>query len=68
MTRVERFGGAHTERKLDAVAGYLRACVAVMKKQRFKLADVDGFAGSGAPQLAVIHGFAGGHSSVITSV
>lgn len=48
MARVQRFGGTHTQKKLDAVAGYLQAYVTVMKKQRFNLNYVDGFAGSGA--------------------
>ena len=50
MARVQRFGGDHTERKLDAVQRYLKAYVTVMKKQRFTLNYVDGFAGSGASQ------------------
>lgn len=50
MRRVQRFGGSHTERKLEAVASYLQAYVTVMKKQRFRLSYVDGFAGSGASQ------------------
>lgn len=52
MARVQRFGGAHTQQKLNAVAAYLQAYVTVMKKQRFKLSYVDGFAGSGASQAA----------------
>ena len=50
MTRIQRFGGVHTQQKLDAVAAYLQAYVTVMQKQRFKLSYVDGFAGSGASQ------------------
>jgi three-Cys-motif partner protein len=50
MSRVQRFGGSHTERKLEAVTNYLQAYVTVMKKQRFTLTYVDGFAGSGASQ------------------
>jgi three-Cys-motif partner protein len=50
MTRVQRFGGVHTQQKLDAVASYLQAYVTVMQKQCFKLSYVDGFAGSGASQ------------------
>jgi three-Cys-motif partner protein len=46
--RVQAFGGEHTRRKLDVVAGYLAAYVTVMKKQDFRLHYVDGFAGSGA--------------------
>jgi three-Cys-motif partner protein len=45
--RVQAFGGEHTRRKLDVVAKYLVAYVAVMKKQDFRLIYVDGFAGSG---------------------
>jgi len=52
MPRVQRFGGAHTQKKLDTVARYLQAYVTVMKKQRFNLSYVDGFAGSGASQAA----------------
>lgn len=48
MARVQRFGGTHTQQKLEAVAAYLQAYVTVMKKQRFKLSYVDAFAGSGA--------------------
>lgn len=50
MTRVQRFGGVHTQQKLDTVAAYLQAYVTVMQKQRFQLSYVDGFAGSGASQ------------------
>ena len=50
MVRVQRFGGVHTGRKLVAVERYLEAYVTVMKKQRFTLNYVDGFAGSGASQ------------------
>lgn len=50
MARIQRFGGDHTERKLDAVQRYLEAYVTVMKKQSFTLNYVDGFAGSGASQ------------------
>lgn len=46
--RVQPFGGEHTRRKLDVVAKYLVAYVTVMKKQKFQLFYVDGFAGSGA--------------------
>ena len=44
------FGGGHTRRKLDVVAKYLAAYVTVMKKQKFRLFYVDGFAGSGASE------------------
>lgn len=47
-SRVQQFGGVHTRRKLDVVAKYLAAYVNVMKRQRFRLFYVDGFAGSGA--------------------
>jgi three-Cys-motif partner protein len=47
--RVQRFGGSHTERKLDVVAKYLTGYVTVMKKQSWvDLYYIDGFAGSGA--------------------
>lgn len=47
-SRIQSFGGSHTERKLDVVAKYLSAYVTVMKRQNFELHYVDGFAGSGA--------------------
>lgn len=53
MTRVQKFGGTYTERKLEAVAAYLQAYITVMKKQRFRLNYVDAFAGSGASQPIV---------------
>lgn len=55
MAKIQRFGGSHTEQKLEAVTSYLQAYVTVMKKQRFKLTYVDAFAGSGASQSAA-HG------------
>lgn len=48
--RQQGFGGEHTRRKLDVIAKYLSAYVTVMKKQRFRLFYVDGFAGSGGSQ------------------
>jgi three-Cys-motif partner protein len=48
--RNQSFGGKHTQRKLDVVEKYLAAYVTVMKRQRFRLFYVDGFAGSGASQ------------------
>ncbi len=45
---IQRFGGSHTEQKLDVVAKYLAAYVTVMKKRDFKLTYVDAFAGFGA--------------------
>jgi len=45
---VQKFGGNHTDQKLDVVAEYLAAYVKVMKKQDFELSYVDAFAGSGA--------------------
>lgn len=50
MTRVQRFGGVHTEQKLEAVASYLQSYVTVMKNQRFSITYFDAFAGSGASQ------------------
>lgn len=47
-SRVQKFGGTHTGRKLDVVAKYLAAYVTVMKQKSFTLHYVDGFAGSGA--------------------
>jgi three-Cys-motif partner protein len=48
ISKVQSFGGSHTERKLDVVAKYLSAYVTVMKRRSFELHYVDGFAGSGA--------------------
>jgi three-Cys-motif partner protein len=51
--RVQRFGGSHTERKLDVVAKYLSSYVTLMKKQSWvELYYIDGFAGSGASSAA----------------
>ena len=47
-SKIQSFGGSHTERKLDVVAKYLAAYVTVMKQNSFELHYVDGFAGSGA--------------------
>ena len=47
-SKIQSFGGSHTERKLDVVAKYLAAYVTVMKENSFELHYVDGFAGSGA--------------------
>jgi three-Cys-motif partner protein len=51
-SKIQNFGGSHTERKLDVVAKYLVAYVNVMKKNSFELHYVDGFAGSGASTAA----------------
>ena len=50
-SKIQSFGGSHTERKLDVLTKYLAAYVNVMKNQRqFELHYVDGFAGSGASE------------------
>lgn len=50
-SKVQAFGGSHTERKLDVLTKYLSAYVKVMKNWRqFDLHYVDGFAGSGASE------------------
>jgi three-Cys-motif partner protein len=50
-SRIQSFGGSHTERKLDVLTKYLAAYVNVMKNWRqFELHYIDGFAGSGASE------------------
>ena len=50
-SKIQSFGGSHTERKLDVLTKYLAAYVKVMKNwQQFELYYVDGFAGSGASE------------------
>ena len=45
--KAHRFGGDWTSAKLDLLAKYLKAYATVMKKQNFKTAYIDAFAGSG---------------------
>lgn len=45
--REHHFGGDWTTAKLDAVSSYLAAYTTALKKQRFKTAYIDGFAGTG---------------------
>lgn len=44
----QKFGSAHTEKKLRAVQSYLNAFTTALKKQSFELLYVDACAGSGA--------------------
>jgi three-Cys-motif partner protein len=43
----QRFGGRHTERKLDALERYLDAYTTALKNQSFELIYFDAFAGTG---------------------
>jgi len=43
----EAFGGKWTGRKLECLRKYLNAYMAIMAKQRFRVAYIDAFAGSG---------------------
>lgn len=47
-TAAQSFGGAWTERKLDAIKRYLDAYTTALKKQSFKLIYIDLFAGTGS--------------------
>lgn len=47
----QKFGGVHTEQKLAALEKYLHAYTTALKKQRFKLAYFDAFAGTGEIEL-----------------
>ena len=62
-SKIQTFGGSHTERKLDVVAKYLSAYVTVMKKQNFELHYVDGSAGSGEPRAFRYDSGEGSHLS-----
>lgn len=44
---VQNFGGNWTEQKLDSIQKYLAAYATIMRKQKFKFAYVDAFAGTG---------------------
>ena len=45
--RINRFGGSWTEQKLNILENYLKTYTTALKKYRFKLIYVDGFAGTG---------------------
>lgn len=47
-TAAQSFGGAWTERKLDAIKRYLDAYTTALKNQSFKLIYIDLFAGTGS--------------------
>ena len=47
----QRFGGSHTERKLEALAAYLQAYTTALKNQPFQIAFFDAFAGTGRIEL-----------------
>lgn len=47
----QKFGGSHTEQKLEALENYLRAYTTALKNQPFKLAFFDAFAGTGQIEL-----------------
>jgi three-Cys-motif partner protein len=44
---LQMFGGDWTERKLDAIEQYLRACARALSKTKFKRVYIDAFAGTG---------------------
>jgi three-Cys-motif partner protein len=48
VTSQSRFGGSHTERKLEAIEDYLSAYLQILSKTSFRTVYVDAFAGSGA--------------------
>ncbi len=47
----QRFGGTHTEQKLEALENYLRSYATALKYQPFQLAFFDAFAGTGLIEL-----------------
>lgn len=49
----QKFGGFHTEKKLEALEGYMRAYTTALQKQPFKLAFFDAFAGTGKVELPI---------------
>ncbi len=51
MVSQSRFGGNHTEKKLQAVEQYLKAFLQVLSRQNFETIYIDAFAGSGARPL-----------------
>jgi len=48
----QRFGGAHTDKKLEKLEAYLKAFSTALKKQHFQLIFFDAFAGTGDIQIA----------------
>jgi three-Cys-motif partner protein len=48
----QRFGGAHTDRKLEKLEAYLKAFSTALKNQHFRLIFFDAFAGTGGIQIA----------------
>jgi three-Cys-motif partner protein len=51
--KAHRFGGDWTSQKLDVIAKYLTAYTTALKKQPFRKAYIDAFAGTGYRTLAV---------------
>lgn len=49
---MQKFGGAHTEKKLEKLEAYLKAFSTALKNQNFKLIFFDAFAGTGDVQIA----------------
>ncbi|HVZ92198.1 MAG TPA: three-Cys-motif partner protein TcmP [Rhizomicrobium sp.] len=49
---VQKFGGAHTEKKLAKLEAYLKAYSTALKNQNFRLIYFDAFAGTGDIQIA----------------
>jgi three-Cys-motif partner protein len=49
---VQKFGGAHTEKKLAKLEAYLKAYSTALKNQNFRLIYFDAFAGTGDIQTA----------------
>ena len=47
MTDQHQFGGEWTTKKLERVEKYLNAYMKIMNKQRFRVAYIDAFAGTG---------------------
>ena len=47
----QRFGGRHTEKKLEALESYLKIYSQALKNQPFKRAFFDAFAGTGRVEL-----------------
>jgi len=49
---MQKFGGAHTEKKLEKLQAYLKAFSTALKHQQFQLIFFDAFAGTGDIQIA----------------
>lgn len=49
---MQRFGGAHTEKKLEKLEAYLKAFSTALKNQQFHLIFFDAFAGTGDIRIA----------------